>query len=377
MNQPLVSVIMSNYNGERFVAQTIKSVLNQTYSNFEFIIIDDCSTDRSRDIICSYTDKRIQTYFFDRNEQMCFAFNYGLEYGTGKYYARIDSDDTWRPDKLEKQVSYMEEHENCGACFTLVNVVDENDNLLSEQDTDRVLLFNTQNKNRLDWLHYFFFKGSCLCHPSVVFRRDVIQKVGNYNYSLRQIQDYDLWIRIAKIADIHVLQERLTNYRWFLDGSNASAPSTEVNNRSNYEFAYVLSRFFDNMSDADFISAFKEDFLNPASCTKEELACEKVFLLLKPAFCGNYHRAEALNRIVPLLQNDVTRAILKEKYNFTQKNFYELASIPLYAEPIQHIEAITPTDTALLGFDWKFWLHEHLPKLLWKIGAGVYHLVCK
>lgn len=374
MKQPLVSIIMSNYNGEDLIAQTIDSVLNQTYTNFEFIIIDDCSTDNSREIIRSYTDPRIRTYFFKKNEQMCFAFNYGLEQGKGKYYARIDSDDTWCPDKLEKQVAYMEKHENCGACFTLVNVVDEHGKILSESDTDRVRLFDTQNKTRLEWLHYFFFQGSCLCHPSAVFRRDIIEKIGNYNYSLRQIQDYELWLRIAKVADIYVLQEKLTNYRWFLDGSNASAPSIGVNNRSNFEFAYVLSHFFDNMSDKDFISAFKEDFIYQDAHTSEELECEKIFLLLKPAFCGNYHRAETLAKIVPMLQNDKIRITLREKYNFTQKNFYELTSEPLYYGSMGNVPAIVQMDDRTEKIDWKFWLHEHIPASFWKVGAGIYHV---
>lgn len=371
MNQPLVSIIMSNYNGERFIEQTINSVLRQTYSEFEFIIIDDCSTDNSRKIINQYTDNRIRKIFFDQNEQMCFAFNYGLKIGKGEYYARIDSDDTWLPDKLEKQIRYLENNKDCGACFTLVNVVDEHGEKLTENETDRVKLFNTQNRTRMEWINHFFFKGSCLCHPSAVFRKEIIEKVGFYNYSLRQIQDYDLWVRIAKVADIYVLQERLVNYRWCIDGSNASAPSVGVNNRSNYEFGYVISRFFDDMRDEDFCKAFQKEFINKEACTKEELECEKLFLLLNPTFCGNYHRDRVLDRLVEMLQNDNTRKLLREKYKFTQKDFYELTTQSIYYENKIEVEEIR---TNKKNFDmYIFWIHEHIPRQLWNIGAGIYH----
>ena len=115
---------MSNYNCHDFIEETIKSVLAQTFKDFEFIIIDDCSTDDSRDIIDQFTDPRIKRYYFEKNEHMCYAFNYAISKAKGNYYARIDSDDTWLPNKLEQQVNYMEANKNCGACFTLITVVD-------------------------------------------------------------------------------------------------------------------------------------------------------------------------------------------------------------------------------------------------------------
>ena len=378
MEKPLVSIIMSNYNGEKLIKNAIDSVLCQTYENFEFIIIDDGSTDKSKDIINTYVDKRIKKYFFDNNENMCYAFNFGLSHGNGVYFARIDSDDTWKPEKLEKQVNYLESHLTCAACFTLVTVVDEHNKILTVEDTDRVALFETGNRSRLEWLRHFLYKGSCLCHPSVVFRKSIIDKVGGYNYSLRQIQDYELWLRIAKKADIYVIQERLTNYRWLCDGSNASSPSLEVNNRSDYEFGYVIAHFFDDLADDDFVCAFNQDFIFKDAAYDNLLEYEKIFLLLKPTFCGNYHRDRIMDKIVYMMEDPEKRRILREKYNFTQKNFYNLSSETIYFSGSINAEQNIVRDLAKRDkYAYRFWLRDHLSPSIWRIGASLYHMISR
>ena len=141
-----VSIIMPSYNSAEYIGNAIKSVLGQTYKDFEFIIIDDCSTDNSREVIDSFQDTRIKKIFFEKNEHMWFVHNYAISISRGKYIAEINDDDYWHLDKLKKQVEYMETHSECGACFTLVNVVDEKDNILTERDTFLVSLFNVRNR---------------------------------------------------------------------------------------------------------------------------------------------------------------------------------------------------------------------------------------
>lgn len=328
--EPKISIIMSNYNGEQFIEHAIESVINQTYTDFEFIIIDDCSTDRSRIIIDSFNDHRIKKVFFEKNEHMVYAFNYAISMASGEYIARIDSDDYWHPDKLTRQIDYMDKHSECGACFTLVNVVDETDTLLTADDTDRVKLFEVDNRSQAEWIKYFYFSGSCLCHPSVLMRKEAIERVGVYNYSLVQIQDFELWIRIAKKYEIYVIQERLTNYRWFMSGENASAPSDTVNRRSEAEFSYVLSRYFDDISDELFLSAFSDEFIHREARSHEMLLCEKALMLLRPVFCGYPGKIGGIIKLAGLLQNEDTRKILREEYNFTQKNIYELTASPIF-----------------------------------------------
>lgn len=384
MAAPKISIIMSNYNCHDFIEETIKSVLAQTFKDFEFIIIDDCSTDDSRDIIDQFTDPRIKRYYFEKNEHMCYAFNYAISKAKGNYYARIDSDDTWLPNKLEQQVNYMEANKNCGACFTLITVVDENNNPLTNDQSDRVGLLETHNRSQAEWLRKFYFEGSCLCHPSVLMRKSTIDEVGPYNYSLVQIQDYELWVRIAKKYDIYVIQERLTNYRWFLTGRNASAPSPAVNTRSEFEFTYVLSRYFDDIPDELFIEAFGKDFVAVGTTDHDELLCERALLLLRSVFCGNRPKLGGMEKLIDLLQNEKTRNILRNKYNITQKNFYELSASPVFYsdEMMMEIDYLRQELTKKPDFDpsklnWREKLWIITPRPLWNICSKCFRLVVK
>lgn len=372
MNEPFVSIIMSNYNSELFVGKAIESVLNQTYNNFEFIIIDDASSDSSREIIDSYNDSRIIKHYFTQNEHMCYAFNYAISEAKGEYIARIDCDDMWEATKLQKQIEYMENNLECGACFTLVTVVDENENLLTSKHTDRVNLFETKNRTQAEWIRYFYFNGSCLCHPSVVIRKKVIEDVGIYNYSLVQIQDYDLWVRISKKYHIYIVQERLVRYRWFLSGKNVSAPSDTTRNRSNFEFTYVLSRYFDDIPDQMLIQAFGDDFIRKGTTDHIELLCERALLLLNPVFCGNLHRLGAMNKLIELLQSDNTRKVLREKYGVTQKNFYELSASPLFLDMQTQILLLNKNKCKV-----KDLLRKIIPNPIWSLMRQFYITMLK
>ncbi len=326
---PKISVIMPNYNCEQYISYAIRSVLEQSYTNFELIIIDDCSTDNSRDVIDSYQDPRVKKVYFQENECMYYAYNYAISIAKGEYFAIIDSDDYWSVDKLKKQLDYIELHSECGACFTLVNVVDEENTILSENDTDRVKLFEVKNKSQYEWIRHFYFKGSCLCHSSVLIRRDVLKEIGVYNLALVQIADFDLWIRITKQYNIYVMQEKLTNYRWFKSGKNFSAPSEIANRRSNVEVSYVMSRYFDDMSDELFVEVFSSNFINENAHTHEELLCERALILLQTVFYGNPGRIGGIIKLASLIQQESTRKILRERYGITQKYIYELTVSPL------------------------------------------------
>ena len=320
---------MPNYNCEQYISYAIRSVLEQSYTNFELIIIDDCSTDNSRDVIDSYQDPRVKKVYFQENECMYYAYNYAISIAKGEYFAIIDSDDYWSVDKLKKQLDYIELHSECGACFTLVNVVDEENTILSENDTDRVKLFEVKNKSQYEWIRHFYFKGSCLCHSSVLIRRDVLKEIGVYNLALVQIADFDLWIRITKQYNIYVMQEKLTNYRWFKSGKNFSAPSEIANRRSNVEVSYVMSRYFDDMSDELFVEVFSSNFINENAHTHEELLCERALILLQTVFYGNPGRIGGIIKLASLIQQESTRKILRERYGITQKYIYELTVSPL------------------------------------------------
>ena len=136
MNEKLVSIVMVNYNQERFIKEAIDSVIAQTYQNWELIIVDDGSTDQSVDIIKNYDDDRIKPIYLEENSHICIATNVGFSHVTGEYIARLDSDDVWEKEKLYKQVALLEEKPNARVCFTQVNLIDENGQNINEKESE-------------------------------------------------------------------------------------------------------------------------------------------------------------------------------------------------------------------------------------------------
>jgi glycosyltransferase involved in cell wall biosynthesis len=190
-----VTILMCCYNAESTVALSISSVLKQSFNNFQFIIIDDASTDTTLEILQSFEkeDKRISIYSNDKNIGLTRSLNRGLKYCSGTYIARIDADDIWHKDKLAKQIKYLEAHPNCALLGTAYQRIDVNGAYLGEAT---IAVFNSDNliRNTITKFNPFF-------HSSVVFKRDACLQLGGYDESYRYAQDYNLWVRfIAKYS---------------------------------------------------------------------------------------------------------------------------------------------------------------------------------
>ncbi|OUQ46185.1 glycosyltransferase [Lachnoclostridium sp. An118] len=334
MGKPLVSVILPNYNGEKFLYESIKSVLEQTYSNLELIIVDDASIDKSKEIIENFQDDRIRVVYLPVNGQICAALNTGIELANGKYIARIDSDDIWEKDKLTQQISALENDEKIGACFSYVSLVDENGLNISQQYEDIYNLFRTRFKTQKEWIRQLIFRGNCLSHPSAVIRKDVIEKVGKYNLTFVQGQDYELWIRIALKYKLQVIQAELVRYRWLPNTKKNISADTDYNNIRFYnEYIMAVFRFFQNISDEDFLLYFKDLFVNKNAESKLDLLCEKAFL------CLNYDNTTRLYPIGLEILEQVFRQnggpeLLIKNYNFTIKDYYKINQQHIFYDSI-------------------------------------------
>ncbi|OUP73979.1 hypothetical protein B5F09_10935 [Erysipelatoclostridium sp. An173] len=322
---PRVSIVMPNYNGAQYIKESIDSVLNQTYKDYELIIIDDCSTDNSKEIINSFSDSRIIKIFSEKNRHVAYTANLGFKSAKGEYIARIDSDDVWENDKLEKQVKYMDENPECGACFTRVNIIDENSKKANEKYPDIDFLFNhEENKSSKEWIHYFFEKGNCLCNPSALIRTNILDKVGrNYNVACVPAQDFDMWVRLVIKAPIYILEERLTNYRWTnsedkISGNDASSEIAFYNIHT-----LIRKNIFDYMTDQEFKEYFSDFFKNSNSSSKIELEIEKALILLRFSDISSM-RWLALEKFEKLLKYPECVEVLETKYNFNLKEFYKL-----------------------------------------------------
>lgn len=200
-NQRLVSVVMPAYNSGKFLKQAIESIINQSYTNFEYIIIDDGSTDNSLDIIKSYSDKRIRIILHTKNEGIVSSLNAGIIASKGKYIARMDADDVSSLDRLAEQVSYMEQNPKCGVVGSFVRLVDENNQLL----------YTVENPARNIAIKKFLLHNSCLAHGSVLIRKKDLIKAGLYDKDemVRHAEDYDLFTRMAVFCNLANIPEYL------------------------------------------------------------------------------------------------------------------------------------------------------------------------
>lgn len=234
--EPLVSVIIPVHNAEDVIENTLDSVLNQSYQNMEVIIVDDASTDSSREKIEAYEDSRLKKIFLETNHHVCYSGNIGFENATGKYIALIGHDDCWRADKLEKQISFLEEHPSYGLTFTWVNIIDENGENKNVENDIFYKTFRNDNFKKEYWNRRLIVKGNSFCAPSACIRSDILKRTGIYRYALVQLQDYDLWLRILRETEVYTIQEKLTYYRRFTQaGKNVSDMNEKAKARDYHE----------------------------------------------------------------------------------------------------------------------------------------------
>lgn len=198
-NNELVSIITPSYNTAQYIGETIKSVLNQTYTNWEMIIVDDCSTDNTDEIVAQYTDKRIKYIKNEKNSGAAVSRNRALREAKGRWIAFLDSDDLWMPDKLSNQIRFME---NNDYHFSYTNY--------SEIDTDDkhngVVVTGPKKITKTGFFNYCW--PGCL---TVMYDKDVVGLIQIVD--IKKNNDYALWLKVCKRADCYLLDEVLACYR--------------------------------------------------------------------------------------------------------------------------------------------------------------------
>ena len=220
-NNPLVSVVLPVYNSEKYIRESIQSILDQTYKNFELIIVNDGSKDRSDEVIRSVTDSRI-VYVNQANIGLPATLNKAIGMAKGSLIARQDHDDISLPARLEKQVKFLNENLQTSLVGAWAKVIDENGKL-----TDR------EHKHPVSNIHLKFslLFDNPFVHTSVMFRREAWQQAGTYSTDKNYFEDYRLWSGIAHHNDIANLPEVLVRYRELQSGMSKSDNSyaTKVN----------------------------------------------------------------------------------------------------------------------------------------------------
>lgn len=204
----MLSIVMSVYNGEKTVGSAIGSILNQTYDNFEFIIVDDCSEDKTLQILYDYQkqDIRIKIIKNNKNLGLAASLNKGINESSGDWIVRMDDDDESLPDRLEKQIDFIRNHPDVDIFGGKVIFQDIDGNEMP----NHFLHWPPIDKEKIEKL---FYTINPLIHPTVCMRRKSIMSIGLYNKSFSGAEDYELWVRAWKSGlNIQNMDDLLIRY---------------------------------------------------------------------------------------------------------------------------------------------------------------------
>lgn len=316
-----VSVCINAYNCEKYIAETVQSVLDQTYDNLEIIIVDDCSTDGTVKVIEGFSDERITLVKLPENKNISGANNEALKRATGDYIAHLDSDDVWKPHKIERQVKFLEEHPEYGAVFSHVQVIDEN-SVTVPAGSYFEQVFNIDTVSQIDFIRYISDNANRFCHSTMMMTREAFEKVGYHDESLLYLHDFDCWTRLIYVSPIFVYPEPLTLYR-VRSGSN-SEPDRFKDIAQSEEFARIVYNFIERCPDEWFLKAFADKLRLDAEHTHEDVEIEKAFILLDSFLTVKNNKYLGIRRFDELFAEEKYRKVLKEKFGFTNKDLYAL-----------------------------------------------------
>lgn len=211
-----VSIILPTYNRASLLAQAIDSVLNQTFKDFELIIVDNYSADDTESVVKSYNDKRIRYFKNQNNGLVSINRNYGIQKSHGEYIAFLDDDDLWLPEKLEKQAELMDSNKDLGLVYSGSQVIDSKGDLAKSAYFRSLKPLTGNIFNEL-------LASNFIPQLTVLVRREALNKVGLFDLKYKISQDYDLWLRIARYYPIDFIRQPLAKYRLHSESTSQKA----------------------------------------------------------------------------------------------------------------------------------------------------------
>jgi len=272
MKKPKITVLMAVYNGEKYLHQAIESILNQTFKDFEFLIINDGSTDKTAKILQSYHDPRIKIINNEKNIGLTASLNMGIDMSKSEYITRMDADDISLSTRFDKQINYMEENKDIALLGTFAHVIDENGSIIGGmyKPTDDMDIKKTLKR------------VNPLVHGSIMMRRESLFSVGKYDPLFKKAQDYELWLRISNKYHIANLHEYLYERRIHED-------SIEARYRKEQLLYCILG------------------LIKNANSEVDALADELINIILTANFYHKYTLANLLSFISRLFSNSVNK----------------------------------------------------------------------
>ena len=275
-----ISVIMPVYNGERYLREAMESILNQTYKDFEFIIINDASKDSTEEIIKSYNDDRIVYLKNEQNLGVAGTLNRGLDVAKGEYIARMDADDISFSYRFQMQVDFLDNNKNVGVCGGNLRIfgegIEERDFFYSEKD----------KAIRVDMLF-----NSAFAHPAIMMRRDIVEKYNiRYDIAFEKAEDYKMWHDILLVSDGYNIQEYLLKYRYH--SSQVTKTCIEEKTSAVTKMREVMYKTL-NLENDDYLELFAQICDGKREFSEEEYSS---FLeLVKLSKKSGYSKKELMN----------------------------------------------------------------------------------
>jgi glycosyltransferase involved in cell wall biosynthesis len=318
-SMPKVSIVLTSFDHGEYIQEAIQCALDQTFDDFELIILDDCSSDNSWEIINQYTDPRIKAFRSQRRGEVVYELNRAIAtLASGEYVAIHHSDDVWKLNKLETQVAFLDEHADIGAVFTWVQFIDEKGDELTND------WFNQEAKTQWELLGQLFGEKNHLNHPSVLIRSQCYRAVGTFRYGLLQTGDAELWSRVLIKFPVHVIKEKLTKHRRFSDQSNTSGGRTDVVIRMSNEWNVLRENFLSIINFDDIVATFPglERF-------RRKEAFDNKFLLAMACLyeCKQRNAWQlGLKWLFELLNDPLRSRKIAELYSFSSADFYSLTA---------------------------------------------------
>lgn len=296
MTNPQISVIMPAYNAEKYVAEAINSILAQTFTDFEFIIINDASTDSTKNIIESFQDPRIKLINNEQNKCVAKSLNIGISAAKGKYIARMDADDISLPERFQTQFNFMEKNPDIDICGSWIETFGENKYVIKVPEN------NNDIKDEL------FFSCSML-HPTVIFKRDLSLQ---YSSDFPRAEDYDLWCRKINELKFANIPKVLLHYR-IHNCQVGQANKTNQNQDSNLIRLRNLENIGLHLSNEE-LRIYNDFFAEQFTPKNIDEVLEAVNIFEKISATGkDYDYGKKFQELIKLFQRKATDFGIKQK----------------------------------------------------------------
>ncbi len=370
---PRVSVCIPAYNHEKYIKACIESVLDQTFTDFEILVTDDCSSDGTVDVVKSFSDPRIRLFQLPRNQGPSVAANNNFREARGEYICPLASDDLFFREKIERQVAFLSANPEIGAAFSYMRYVNE----VGEEIQDHIgyKWVEVDNCPREVWLRRFFSVGNSLSAPTAMIRRSVFDKIGLTDPRLLQTQDLDLWIRICLHFEIHVIPERLIDYRIRDNQQNTSTqtPSKQA------QVSWELSKIFESYGTIEDRDYFCRIFPEAKEARYDGWPVKAVLANLAMKEKAHHMRAFGLELMYRVLSDEATARLLAER-GFTFPDFFKAMSsadvfgIVAYSELQQHLGKAERRVTELAE-EVSFWMQRYERTLEARVKARVRKMI--